>query len=222
MGPEDIQEMETGASQQARSHDAWEPNWIASRFTALLRCNNPGCGHVVAVLGTVSFDENYATNPDGSWERDVLSFYTPTAFWEAPPIIRTCPECPGEVVDQLHRSFALYWLDHGACANAIRAAVEAILTERNVPTTMVNRDGKEVRISLHGRIEKFAASDSITAELLLVIKLLGNVGSHGDEVTKEDLLDAYDIVEHVIDTLYSTRAAQVAGIASELKARLSP
>lgn len=96
-----------------------------------------------------------------------------------------------------------------------------MLTDLGVPSSTVNKQGREVRIALHDRIEMFRVTNPDAAELLSAVKLLGNVGSHGDELAKGDLLDAYEVIEHVIDTLYSTRAARVAELASELKVRLS-
>jgi hypothetical protein len=193
-----------------------------SRFSALMLCNNPNCAHIVAVIGTVSFDLEHSYLPNGGWDTEAVPLFTPMAFWEAPPLIRVRTDYPEDVDGQLKRSFPLYWLDRGACANAIRATVETLLTERGVPETTVNLHGNTVRISLHDRIVKFQATDPAAAALLLAIKLLGNAGSHGDDVTRDDLLDAYEIVDHVIDTIYNTRAAHAATLASALTARLSP
>lgn len=192
------------------------------RFSTLSRCNNPSCGYVVGAVGRVSFSESYSTLPNGEWDVDVVPLFTPMAFWEAPPIIRVCVECPEDVDAQLKRSFPLYWIDRRACANAVRITVEILLTERGVPETTTDRHGKPVRINLHHRIEKFRAKNQAAAELLLAIKMLGNVGSHGDDVTMDDLLDAYEILDHVIDAIYSTRAIRAATLASGLTARLSP
>lgn len=209
-------------SKRAHSHEAWDYEWVDKRFSTLLMCNNPNCGHVVGTVGTVSFTESYSTLPNGEYDMDVVPMYTPMAFWETPPIIRSCADCPEDVGAHLNRSFSLYWQDRSACANAIRATVETILTERGVPETTTNRLGKMVRINLHTRIEKFRAMNQAAADLLQAIKVLGNVGSHGDEVSADDLLDAYEILDHVIDTVYNTRAERAAMLASKLTARLSP
>lgn len=219
---DNFRQAETGESKRAHDHEAWEPEWVVERFSTLFRCNNPNCGHVVGAAGIVSTEESYSTLPNGEWDVEYVPLFTPMAFWEAPPIIRACAECPEDVDAQLQRSFPLYWIDRGACANAVRATVEILLTERGVPDTTTDRHGKTVRISLHHRIEKFRVMNQAAADLLLVIKLLGNVGSHGDDVTVDDLLDAYEILDHVIDAVYNTRAERAARLASELTARLSP
>lgn len=218
---DDLREAETGESKRAHGHEAWDPEWVDERFSTLFRCNNPNCGHVVGAAGTVSVRESPSTLPNGDWDMEYVPLFTPMAFWEAPPIIRPCAECPEDVAAQLSRSFPLYWLDRSACANAVRATVETMLTERGIPETTTNRQDKIVRISLHDRIEKFKAMNQAAADLLLAIKVLGNVGSHGDDVTVDDLLDAYEILDHVVDTVYSTRAERAARLASELTARLS-
>ena len=41
--------------------------------------------------------------------------------------------------------------------------------------------------------------------MLGAVKALGNEATHGADLQSEDLLDAYDLVEHVLVELYVTR-----------------
>ena len=216
----DLLKSESGPSIRAHGHEAWDPEWIEERFVALLRCNSPSCGDVVGLVGKGSYLEGYVTHGDGSWEQVATPTYTPISFWEAPPIIRVCEECPDSVLDQLKRSFPQYWLDLSACANAIRSTVEILLTERGIPRETEGKHGRKVWINLHDRVVMFKTGNDAAAELLLAIKVLGNAGSHGDELRIDDLLDAYEVLEHVIDIVYSTKATRAAAVAAKLKARL--
>jgi len=56
---------------------------------------------------------------------------------------------------------------------------------------------------------------------LSAIKVIGNVGTHEDDITFDDLLTGYEILEHVVDLIYSGRAARVAGLADEVLTRLA-
>jgi hypothetical protein len=219
--PERLKEMETGPSEDARSHDAWEPEWMDFRFVGFYRCTNPKCRHVVGVAGKIGYDSYYDDLPNGDYEQRADSLYTPLAFAEAPPVIRVCDECPGDVGAELDRSFSLYWLDRRSCATAIRSAVELLLDERGVPREVERKAGRSTRLPLHDRIVRFREKDPEPGKLLLAIKVIGNVGTHGDDITFDDLLIGYEILDHVVDLVYSGRAARIAGLADEVLARLS-
>jgi hypothetical protein len=116
MIPDSLKEMETGPSEDARSHDAWEPNWMDVRFAGFYRCTNPKCRHVVAVAGKIGYYSYYEDLPNGDCEQMADPLYTPYTFAEPPPIIRVCDECPETVSEHLNRSFGLYWMDRRSCA----------------------------------------------------------------------------------------------------------
>jgi Domain of unknown function (DUF4145) len=219
--PDSLKKMETGPSEDAKSHDAWEVEWMDSRFTGFYRCTNPKCRHVVAVLGTVDYKSDYEYLPNGDWEQSVDLHYTPLAFAEPPPVIRVCEQCPTAVSAHLDRSFGLYWMDRRSCGTAIRTAIESLLDERGVPREIERKPSKLARIPLHDRIVGFQQVDPEPGKLLLAIKVIGNIGTHQDDIIYDDLLTAYEILEHVIDLVYSGRAARVAGLADEVLTRLT-
>jgi len=64
--------------------------------------------------------------------------------------------------------------------------------------------------SLHERIELYEKKNNEIAQMLMAIKWLGNAGSHdGKRLTIKKILDAYEIVEHVLEELYSPRKHRV-------------
>jgi hypothetical protein len=216
-----LKQIETGPSENLHSHDAWDVEWMDSRFTGFYRCTNPKCRNVTAVTGTVRCRESYEELPNGDYEQTADPLYTPLAFVDPPPVIRACEGCPEDVWGHLHRSFGLYWMDQRSCATAIRTAVESLLDERGVPKEIERKPGKPTRLSLHDRIVRFQQADLEAGKLLLAIKAIGNVGTHQDDITFDDLLTSYEILDHVIDMVYGGRAARVAGLAAELLARLT-
>ena len=128
---------------------------------------------------------------------------------------------PKSVKIELKKAFSLFWSDTGSCANRLRAAVEALLTDRKVPRLTINKKGKRERISLHARIEKFKQVDANSANYLLAIKWLGNAGSHAnlDELSGDDLLSGFELFEHVVGIIYVQREKHLQKIAKAINSR---
>ncbi len=210
---------ETGPSREAHQLDGWEPGWITSRFTGMLICQNSSCGEVVVICGDVKHVE------DHDWERQELNWakvFRPKSLWPAPPIFPFYDKCPDTVIEELKRAFSLFWLDKESCANRLRTAVEALLNDRRVArTTKSRKSGKRVPLTLHGRIEKFKESEPESAEYLLAIKWLGNVGSHSGsaDLDAEDLLGAFEMFEHVVERIYVKRERQLNKLAKRMISR---
>ncbi|MCG2787057.1 MAG: DUF4145 domain-containing protein [Anaerolineae bacterium] len=55
---------------------------------------------------------------------------------------------------------------------------------------------------MHDRIVDFEKSKPEIAQKLFAIKWLGNDGSHSANMTKNDVLDAYEILEIILDDLF--------------------
>ena len=210
--------LETGVSEKSHDHEAWEPEWIDERFAGLLVCRDAVCGEMVS-MGGRSHVVEYTDYERGEriWERE----YEPMFMYPAPPVFPLPEKCPEAVADELNKSFALFWFDTGSCANRLRAAVEALLTERKIPRTIVNKHGKRERISLHARIERFKQSDMRSADYILAIKWIGNAGSHArlDELSRSDLLDGFELFEHVIELMYVQHERHLKKLARNINLR---
>jgi hypothetical protein len=204
---------ETAESSEAREHGAWDPDWVHGRFAAKLTCGD--CGDPAFVTGRWQVDE--------FWDDDegavLLTRYVPEYIVPAPRLI-TIPEAvPSSVTDELNRAFALFWLDTDACANRIRSAVERLMDEQKVPK-VPSRTNRRVRLSLHQRVEQFRQRNAETADLLMAAKWIGNAGSHGREPLREDLFDAFDVVEAALASLYAPSTA--AKIAKQINRKKKP
>lgn len=212
---------ETGPSKSDHSHDAWEPEFTDNRFTAQLVCSNPDCKNVVVVCGKSTIERDYGYDHEGNTEVDYTDHFSPTHFFEAPPVFPIAQECPPEVGTQLKAAFSLIWIDTGAAANRLRSAAEALLTDKGIVKSARNKAGKRYRLSLHDRIEKFQQDHKEPATYLLAIKWLGNEGSHRglDELSVDDLLGAFELFEHVIDAVYVKRADRMRRLAAEINKR---
>lgn len=206
---------ETALSHEGHEHPAHDFDWVRYRFTALFVCNNKKCMEVASVAGSGGLDEEH------DWENQDISYtpyFFPEYFMPSPAIIPVPAGTPEEIKEELALSFSAYWGDPSAAANKVRLAVERLLDHRRI-TNFAVRNGRRRRKSLHERIEDFKAKQPDLAECLLAIKWLGNAGSHPEGLSREDMLDAYEILQHVLEELYVARRARAAALARGINRR---
>ncbi|MFC0133579.1 DUF4145 domain-containing protein [Massilia eurypsychrophila] len=127
-------------------------------------------------------------------DREYVDRFSPQYISPSPPLIRIPHRCPEDVVQRLAEAFVASWGDYDAAGNRIRCAVEALLDTLGV---------KEA--NLHQRIVSMTEKHVSVQKELLAIKWLGNAASHGNSLTRDDVFDALDIFEHVLDALYDDR-----------------
>lgn len=126
-------------------------------------------------------------------------FYPPLDIF---PILRDYPE---SVANEIRMSFRTFYCDPATSANHVRKCVENMLTTKRVKRVQINAHNKKQGfITLHKRLDLYKAKDEINSERLRAIKWLGNEGSHSGKhgLTRSDILDAYDILEIVLDDFY--------------------
>ena len=94
------------------------------------------------------------------------------------------------------------------------------MDELDVPR--VGRNGEtpsaEDRWDLDTRVGKLSGEHRKYKQHLLAIKNLGNWGSHAVETTRNDVLDAYEVLHYVLDGIYDQRDVHVTSIARRIKA----
>ena len=191
-----------------KDHDAWEPEWMESRFCAILVCNSVKCGELAAISGSVFVEEAHEQDYNGSWNQSYVDLYEPRSLFPAPLPFQLFDEIPDVVKDRLVEAAGLIWQNSEASANQIRQAVESLMDCRKVKKTRI-QSGKRVRMSLHGRIKEFEKTDKDNAELLLAVKWLGNSGSHPGGLDRDNVLDAFDMIEMVLTNLYNKSATAI-------------
>lgn len=189
----------------------------SSRFTLLLECKN--CNEVFCVAGTTSLKLYYG---DCGFEecRDNYNEYCRQGAEDlhehyhdyyhikyiSPQVnIFTIPDqATDSIKDFLIKSFALFWGDEEASANKIRTVLELLMDHFEIRKTDINKKGKEYPLSLNSRLNLFKSHKDfgLLSEKLSAIKFLGNAGSHIGSVSKEDLLDAYEILEYVLEECF--------------------
>lgn len=180
-----------------------ELSCLDTKFIAFLKCGNKNCKESVVVTGK-KIAEDWSTG-DG----DTLIFENYFVKYTDPQIniIKILDSVPKTINNALRKSFSLFWSHPSSAGNEIRKVIELIMDEKEVKTMVADKKGKEHRMDLHQRIEEFGKIEKGKylgeSSKLLGIKWLGNAGSHkGELIEKEDILDAYDVLEHVLDEIF--------------------
>lgn len=183
----------------------WDPDSIIDRWFASLQCDENNCGEIVYLIGDTETVAKETEVFEGRIDWAYESVFRIRSAFPALPIFRPSTNVPSKVKEQLELAFGLYWADTSACAARLRTAVEAMLDHEKVPTQRMNKKNKLQRLTLHERIESFVNGLNHRDELH-GLRNIGNLGAHsGSDVAHIDLLDALDVIRHVLYGLYDTK-----------------
>ncbi len=201
---------------------AENPEEEYERFSMMLECNNSACGEVVVVSGDIysQQEEDYQGNIE--W----VDYYDPASMYPAPPIFEINPRVPQAVVDEIDLSFQSYWTDYGIAASRLRTSMERLMDHFKVPKYRIsrrnpNRPGKRVPLDLSARIDKFASKINTQAysEMLHALRVVGNLGAHGERVKRSKMLDAYQLYEMALNQMFEDKRQTAKAIIKRLKAK---
>lgn len=126
-------------------------------------------------------------------------YFKPLSLSPAPLLIQLPFGTPDLVENALKEASGLIWQSTEGAANQVRQAVEHLMDQQGVTPSLPG-----AYLSLHHRIKEFEGKDPKNAEVLLAVKWLGNSGSHSGGLTREDVFDAFDMVEYVLIDLFDT------------------
>ena len=217
--PADMRELETSASKEHNDDpDWWRTGYTESvrRMAALLVCDD--CGDPVGLVAEI----RHADDGENSSTEVVPRFVSPA------PLLVPRPGRLALAVEQaLRRSESLFWADASACANAIRSVVEAILSDHGARRFSITKKRKRVRLDLHARIKEYEAMGRPdVAEMMFAVKWIGNAGSHAVptkvNLNNGDLLDGFEMVNHVVEKLYGTTERALVGRAKAINKAKRP
>lgn len=200
------------------------PFGIEHIFNGILVCDNEDCKEVVSISGkllkNISLEKEL---PNGDWSEEYISQYEPMFFFPNLKIINLPKEVPKKVSEQINLSFSHYFNDLSSCANRIRNSVELILNDLQAPKWKKDKTGKKIIFkALHSRIEHFKNKKKNISELLLALKIIGNEGSHIGKINNDDILDAYEILEQVIEIAYIKNNKKVSELANQIVLNKKP
>jgi len=170
-----------------------------------LKCNK--CKDVVVMTYKLTDDVRHI-DEDGS----EISIIEPLSYHPAPHIIAIPTSCPKIVRELIIQSFTLFWIDLNSCGNKIRVAVEALMDDFKV----IDKTNTGKTIMLHHRIEIFKKTNLKVGNYLLSIKWIGNSGSHIIGLSKEAILDAYQLLEYSLELLYNDREREMEKLSEKI------
>jgi hypothetical protein len=204
------------ASTRSHNDDGFDADWIDYVFTAWAGCENSKCKEEFAISGRGGVAPEYVSGGDGDGEWDYFDYFDPLLIQPPLELFPIPTKWPAQVAKELRAAFALYWMNGAACAGRVRVALEHLMNHLGIPKRKKNPKGGMYDLSLHTRIEAFATKEPALGKQLMALKWLGNTGSHDQNVTKEDLLDGFEILEHTLREILDKPSAAVAALAKKL------
>lgn len=203
-------------------HEAFEPEWIEYVYSCMFICSNALCKEFVSSSGTGGVDIDYSHDHNGEVDASYQDFFRPHIFEPPLKIIAIPANCPDSVSEPLTESFRLALMAPSAAANSIRIAVENILTDLKIKRFRV-KDGKRRFVTLHERIALIPPEYVELKDLVLAVKWLGNSGSHDHGVlTLDDVLDAYELTEHILSQIYGPKPKHLKALAKRVNKKRGP
>tara|TARA_R110000823_G_scaffold315675_1_gene449387 strand:- start:12672 stop:13430 length:759 start_codon:yes stop_codon:yes gene_type:complete len=208
---------QTAESTALRWHPNYDHEFVEYTINVILKCNNKKCCETVMSVGSGHVDEYHDYSEKGEEIHEYVTLFKPKYFHPSLNIFNVQENVPKNIVNMLNKSFALFFCDSDSCGNRIRACIEFLLDELKIPREFENKKGEVKRASLHSRIENLPQVYEKIKTLLLAIKWLGNVGSHGNEgLTKKETIDAYEILKVVLDIIYKPSDEHIFDLANKI------
>jgi hypothetical protein len=176
-------------------------------FTGRLFCGN--CRENVFVSGTSSTDIEY----DEDTGTNYYAVVQPRFFIPTLRLIDVDERVPSRIHQLIDAACSVFWCSGESCINRLRCVTEEILTFLQIPASTDNG----AFITLHHRIEKIADEHKNVRDALMAAKHMGNDASHGAfEVTREEVLDAFEVVEYCLAELFPVDRSNVLSIISRI------
>lgn len=203
---------DTAETAKSRGHEEFDWDWVSYIFTAWAQCTHSSCKQQYAISG------DGGVEPQMNEEGDFVfaNYFMPKSCCPMPDIIEFPPKCPEDVVRELRGAFAIFWLNEAACTTRLRVALEYLMTYLGVPKSKQGANDKLSDMSLHDRIDAFAKQEPAIGAQLMALKWLGNTGSHDSQVSANDLLDAFEIMEHALKEIVGGHSARMIELAKKL------
>jgi len=209
--PKTLSYRETIASRRVHGDEDWDPTSVDYAFTAWLKCSEPSCGEGVAVAGTGGLEPVWDAEAGQGWEE----FFMPRLLCPMPDMFTLPRKCPAQVVQALRSAFASSLHDPPAAAGKVRVALERLMDHVGVKKRRKGGN-KVVDLSLHQRIQAFQVVEPDLGNQLMALKWLGNTGTHESAINRDDLLDAFEILDHAVSELIDQRSKRVAALARRM------
>lgn len=187
---------ETAESRQKHYNEDFHEMEVVFAFSAILECTL--CKEPVACGGDGGYAPDQYQDEDGYFVVDYKEEFYPKFFSQPMKIFSPPTKCPKSVKRSIEKSFNVFFCDPGAASNHVRQSAEEILTNAGIAPT----DAKGKFVPLGTRIASFKAIDKDNADRVDALRWIGNFGSHPENITMNDVFNAYDILEVLLEGLY--------------------
>ena len=215
-----IRSFETNASRRDSEHPDWEPEWTRYVYRGHFQC--PSCREFIMSAGKGVVDWFEAEDRYGNPVQVHFDSFSPEVFIPHLRLFEIPDDTPKSIVEHLHQSFSLFFCSPESAANQVRVALENTLTALKVKRFRIVGKRRKF-IALHNRIDLLPAKYESVRELFFAIKWLGNAGSHGGSaIFKDDVLDAYEMMELLLLEIYGTKGASVRKLAKKINRKRGP
>ena len=199
----------------AHRHPDWEPEWITYSYSCQFVCTNSKCEETVFNVGTGTVEQEIDYSDEQGYYQTYFDLFTPTYFVPHLNLFQISPTTPRNIRDAINKSFELFFANPSAAANQLRIALEHLLDHLKVKTYETSK-GKRYLLSLHKRIGLMPKKVSELKDLFLAIKWLGNDASHIEGVNKNDVLDAYEIFEEILEDIFGKKRKEIRKLAKRI------
>jgi hypothetical protein len=202
---------------ELQGSNEFEPEWLKFSFHGVFVCDNENCHEKIVFAGKSTLSCFYCDEDSGP---DYTHFLNIEYIERAPYLIKITKKYPPEIRKILKESFQLFWIDVNSCANKIRISLEILMDLYKIKK--YQKPGTKVPISLQQRINIFLKKFPELENILNSIKWIGNYASHNENITKDDLLDGYHLLEYALKKIYDSDEKEIIAIARAITKSKKP
>lgn len=207
---------ETEASKKDQMQ-GWDPELVVLKFNCKLKCVL--CSEIVYLIGGGGLEVDHDVDENGEWKSSWVTYYSPKFFYPSIRIISSPKKTPYLVQEQVRAAESIYFSFPDSCCNSIRAAAEEVLSSLGVDVV----DEKGGFISFANRINLLTDERASVKVLFDAIRWLGNHGSHpGSGLQRIHALDAFQILELLLEELYSDKKLEIQELARRINEAKGP
>lgn len=199
-----------------------EPYYLANHFHGTIKCSDSKCNEIYTIAGRFIIEEDFDEEEEQIFNKE--SYYT-EYIYPIVNIFKLPEDTPWEVEEAITIAFKVFWIDKAACANAIRKSVEIILTDKKVNKFKKHLNKPRTKFTLHQRIDIFEKrndENSDVAQHLMAIKWIGNTGSHDGDISNDDLLNGFELLNYSLEKLYGSRDKEIQQMTKYINKRRKP
>jgi hypothetical protein len=207
----------SGTLRRQRQSDSHEMEYLYV-FSCLFNCASKSCNEQIVCSGESYHDVDIAYDKHGNPYEKFPIIYRPKYFHPNVKLFPVSSAVPENMYIAVNKSFELYFCNYGSALNQLRVCIEILLESWGIPA---RENGRFV--SLHERISKIPHQYNNLKAVLEAAKWLGNAGSHSShEITKSDMLDAYEIINYVLKEVFESNHDRISNLANEINTNKGP